>query len=84
MSSNPYVLVTYDNEMVVRHAALLDAYQTTLAVIDRRGWEPSGLTQEEYWREVIHRHAHRFANQPVGTIIKYRCSNRPSRVTLKT
>ena len=83
MANAPNVLNTYENAMIETHAALLKAYGTTLAVIDRRGWQPSGLTQEEYWREVIHRHAHRFAAQTVGSIFKYRCSNRPTRFTLK-
>ena len=84
MGSAPYVLVTYDNDMLESHTELLIAYETTLAVIDKRGHDPSGLALEEYWREVIHRHAHRYVAQPVGSIFKYRATNRPLRVTLGT
>ncbi len=84
MGSTPYILVTYDNEMPTEHASLLDSYSTTLAIIDKRGYEPSGLTLEQYWREVIHRHAHRFARQDVGTIFAYRCSDRRKEITLMT
>lgn len=82
MGSIRYVLVTYDNKMPVAHAPLLTAYGTTLAVIDKDGHEGSGLALEEYWREVIHRHAHRFYVQQPATIWKYRCSDRRTSVKL--
>lgn len=61
----PATLVTFDNKMAVEHAALLDQYETTLAVVDRHG-RPEHLTPEQYWRDVIHRHAHRLAAQATG------------------
>jgi hypothetical protein len=82
MGSRRYVVVTYDNKMPGNHAQLLRSYGTTVAVIDKKGHDPSGLVLEEYWREVIHRHAHRFASQPPGTVFKYRCSDRRRRVEL--
>lgn len=66
----PAILVTYDNKMPVEHHALLEELGTTLAVIDKARVPPY-LTREQYWREVIHRHAHRFAQQPEGTRFKY-------------
>ena len=75
------MLVTYDNDMPVEHGPLLVAYGTSLAIVDVDGHHRSGLTLEEYWREVIHRHAHRFNVQPPATIWKYRCSDRRTRVT---
>jgi hypothetical protein len=78
----PYVLVTYDNKMLTEHEADLRRHKTTLAVIDKTKLVASGLTQEQYWREVIHRHAHRFFAQDPGSIFKYHCSNRGSEVTL--
>jgi hypothetical protein len=67
--------VTFDNKMPVQHAALLLQYDTTLAVIDKLA-EPPELTREEYWREVMHRHAHRMANQDAGSAWKYRRAGR--------
>jgi hypothetical protein len=78
----PYVLVTYDNAMPVEHAGVLSACQTTLAVIDKDARYATGLTEEQYWREVIHRHAHTFHVQDSATVFLYRCSNRRTRVVL--
>ena len=74
-SLEPAVLVTFDNKMPVEHAALLIPYGTTLAVVDKKA-EPPDLTREEYWREVIHRHAHRMANQEPGSAWRYRRAGR--------
>jgi hypothetical protein len=71
----PAVLVTFDNKMPVEHAALLIGYGTTLAVVDKDA-EPPDLTRDEYWREVIHRHAHRMANQEPGSAWIYRRAGR--------
>jgi hypothetical protein len=78
----PYVLVTYDNKMLSEHADDLRRHRTTLAVIDKDKLAASGLTQEQYWREVIHRHAHLFAEQAPASIFKYHCSKRRSEVKL--
>lgn len=67
----PAVLVTYDNKMADEHRDLLDKYGTTLAVVDKKS-RPAHLTLEQYWRDVIHRHAHRFADQGSGRKLKYR------------
>lgn len=64
------------------HAAILEACGTTLAIIDRDSLAGTGLTQEQYWRDVIHRHAHRFAAQEPASIYKYRCSDRRTRIRL--
>lgn len=66
----PAVLVTYDQKMVVEHRGILDHFGTTLAVIDKKAW-PAHLTLEQYWRDVIHHHAHRFATQAEGSRFKY-------------
>jgi hypothetical protein len=68
--------------MPADHAEILLACRSTLAVIDKDGLEKSGLTQEQYWRDVIHRHAHRFAEQTQGTVYKYRCSDRRTLIQL--
>ena len=81
-ASTPYVLVTYDNNMPTHHEPLITAYGTTLAIIDKEGYDVSGLTLEQYWREVIHRHAHRFAEQAVRRIFKYRANARRTEVKL--
>jgi hypothetical protein len=65
------VLVTYDNNMPVEHGRELSRSGIALAVIDTRG-RPDEMSEEEYWREIIHRHAHRFVNQERGSIWKYR------------
>ena len=67
----PAVLVTFDNKMPLEHRSLIDALGTTLAVIDKDD-RPPERTTEEYWRDVIHRHANRFADQDAGSLWKYR------------
>lgn len=67
--------------MPLHHKQLLEEYGTTLAIIDKDR-QPEHLTLEEYWRDAIHRHAHRFADQEPRTIFKYSTSARRTRVTL--
>lgn len=67
----PAVLATYDNAMPVEHETWLRSLSVTLAVIDSRN-RPSDLTVEQYWRDVIHRHAHTIASQEHETWWKYR------------
>lgn len=73
--SPPAVLITFDNAMPVEHGPWLRSLRVTLAVIDSRNRPPS-LTPEQYWRDVIHRHAHRFAEQEPGACWKYRLRTR--------
>jgi LmbE family N-acetylglucosaminyl deacetylase len=74
------VLVTYDNHMAVEHADPLREAGIALAVIDSAG-KPEDMTLDEYWRDVIHRQAHRFANQEPGSLWRYRRNGR-RRITL--
>jgi hypothetical protein len=71
----PAVLVTFDNKMPDEHWDLLEEHSTTLAVVDKDAIPPH-LTPEQYWRDVIHRHAHRLVEQATGTRFKYRQRNR--------
>jgi len=73
--SPPAVLVTFDNAMPVEHRPWLMSLGVTLAVIDSRN-RPGNLTPEEYWRDVIHRHAHRFPDQDPASWWKYRLRTR--------
>lgn len=75
LSSPPAVLVTYDNAMPIEHGAWLKSLGVTLAVIDSRN-RPDDLAVEQYWREVIHRHAHRLVGQQPGSWWKYRRDTR--------
>ena len=68
--SPPAVLVTYDNAMPLEHGEWLRNVGATLAVIDS-GKQPAELKPVQYWREVIHRHAHRFVAQPRGSWWRY-------------
>lgn len=71
LTDPPAVLVTYDNAMPREHGPWLTSLGVTLAVIssERR---PEDLTVEQYWRDVIHHHAHRFPHQDPGSWWKYR------------
>jgi hypothetical protein len=69
------VLVTFDNKMPVEHSAWLTDLEVTLAVVDSAN-RPSDLTPPQYWREVIHRHAHSMVAQEPGSWWKYRRSTR--------
>lgn len=74
-SAPPAVLVTYDNAMPVEHETWLRSLSVTLSVIDSRN-RPPDLTVEQYWRDVIHRHAHSFASQENETWWKYHRATR--------
>ena len=75
LSSPRAVLVTFDNAMPTEHGQWLRSLKVTLAVIDSQN-RPADLNVEEYWREVIHRHAHRIATQERGSWWKYRRTTR--------
>ena len=77
----PCVLVAWDNKMHLSHAQALDHFGLTLAVIDQKA-KRGDLTEEEYYREVIHRWAHRIVFQKPGTVVKYSPA-RASRIELK-
>jgi hypothetical protein len=76
----PCVLVSFDNKMARRHRDDLIKRQSTIAWVDSKA-PRGGLTREQYTREVIHRWAHRMANQAPGTCYRYRLNGR-TRVTL--
>ena len=77
--NEPVVLVTYDNKMPIEHSAEVKRHKMTIAIIDKDK-RPVDLTEEQYWREVIHRHAHKFVAQAPGSVWKYRCTNRRTKV----
>lgn len=66
----PYVLVTGDDAMPATHRTAIAETATTLATLDPR-WQRTGLKQECYKHEVVHRWAHAMANQRPGTIRRY-------------
>jgi hypothetical protein len=77
----PCVLVAWDNKMHLSHAEALKHFGLTLAVIDRKA-ERGDLSEEEYYREVIHRWAHRIVFQKAGVVMRYSRA-RSSRVELR-
>jgi len=77
----PCVLVAWDNKMHLSHAQALDHFGLTLAVVDKHA-DRGVLTEEEYYREVIHRWAHRMAFQGEGTVMRYSRA-RAKRIELK-
>ena len=66
----PCVLVAWDNKMHLSHAQALNHFGLTLAVIDKYA-KRGDLSEEEYYREVIHRWAHRIVLQKPGSIVRY-------------
>lgn len=79
----PCVLVAWDNKLPESHRQTLRHFGLTVAVVDKRkgrdGRTPAqrlGLTDEEYYRTVIHRHAHQMVTQPWGSIYLYRPGQR--------
>lgn len=79
----PCVLIAWDNKLPESHKQELEHFNLTVAVIDKRKgrdgktpYERLGLTEEEYYRAVIHRHAHQMAKQPAGSIYRYRFGSR--------
>ncbi len=77
----PCVLVAWDNKMHLSHAQTLDHFGLTLAVVDKYA-DRGDLAEEEYYREVIHRWAHRIVRQEPGSIFKY-SRVRSKRIELK-
>ena len=77
----PCILVAWDNKMHLSHAQALDHFKMTLAVVDQ-GAKRGDLSEEEYYREVIHRWAHRMAVQVPGTVVRYSPA-RASRIKLR-
>lgn len=73
----PCVLVVWDHKLPTSHRQELDHFALTVAQVDRHG-DHGGRDEEEYYREVIHREAHRMAAQGHGSIWKY--SLRPRRL----
>lgn len=71
----PSVLVTFDNAMPIEHGERLHDLAVTLAVIVATN-RPTGRTLEQYWREVVHRHAHLIAAQEPGSWWRYRQGGR--------
>src|SRR4051794_14097327 len=61
----PCVLVVWDNKMHLSHARELLHFDLTLAVVDEKA-DRGSLTAEQYYREVIHRHAHKMGRQSPG------------------
>jgi hypothetical protein len=69
------VLVSFDNKMPTRHRPDLIRRKSTVAYIDSKA-PRAGRNREQYTREVIHKWAHRMANQAPGTLYKYRLNGR--------
>src|SRR6266511_1228980 len=65
------VLVTTDDDMPNEHGDLLRIYEITLAVVDgRRPYEY--LDDQEAWEwDIVHRWAHKMADQERGTWRRY-------------
>lgn len=79
----PCAFVVWDNKLYESHRQELEHFNLTVAVIDKRKgrdglttYERLGLTEEEYYRAVIHRHAHQMATQPAGSVYRYRFGSR--------
>jgi hypothetical protein len=77
----PCVLVTWDNKMHLSHAEALRHFGLTLAVVDKYA-QRGDLSEEEYYREVVHRFAHRIVFQKAGAVVKYSRA-RSSRIELQ-
>jgi hypothetical protein len=71
----PCVLVAWDSKMALSHRSELDHFGITLAVVDRYA-NRGGLNDEQYYRDVIHRHAHRMGTQLAGSLFKYNRTRR--------
>ena len=67
----PWALITYDDAMPNEHGDVISRLAVTVATI--RPWNDvdTGLEQEEYKREVVHRWAHSMAEQAEGTVRRY-------------
>lgn len=64
-----FVLVTTDDAMPADHGPLLRELCITVATIDPR--VPTGVTQDAWSRDVIHRWAHAIGAQAIGSWRRY-------------
>jgi hypothetical protein len=68
----PCVLVTWDNNLPMVHAAEIAHHRNTVAVVNRAVYEATWTGDEEsYVRDVVHRWLHRIEIQPRGTARRY-------------
>lgn len=74
----PFVLVTWDNRMPRVHAAELEHHGTTLAVVDSAARLRTELSEEHYYRDVVHRWLHIIERQAAGSCRTYRLSSHRS------
>ena len=74
----PFVLVTWDNAMAKAHRAELDHFGTTLATINRKGYDDS-ISEESYTRDVVHRRLHLIEVQPPRSVIFWTPRGRSAR-----
>ena len=70
----PSVLVTFDNKLPFEQAELIRSGPIAVAVIESSA--PRDVGFDAYLRDMVHRHAHRFADQPPGTAYRYRGARR--------
>jgi len=68
--AEPCTLITWDNKMPLNHRSELDHFGLTLAVVDDRV-RRDGLNEEEFYRDVVHRWAHRMQLQAPGERRRY-------------
>ncbi|CAN5500759.1 hypothetical protein BH23ACT9_BH23ACT9_32660 [soil metagenome] len=62
--------MTGDDAMPDEHEDVIERLGVTVATVDGR-WEHHGMEQEAYKREVVHRWAHRMAEQQDGEVRRY-------------
>ena len=67
----PFVLATWDNKMRHAHAAELEHFGSTLAVVNRARLGVWPGTEESYVRNAIHRWLHRIEFQESNTTVLY-------------
>lgn len=69
-----WILITGDDAMPAEHGTIIEEHHITVATVHPR-WERSGLEQEAFKREVVHRWAHAMAAQANETCRRYSLSN---------
>lgn len=70
IDGDDWLLVTADDAMPSEHGEVILRLTVTIATL-HPAWQDTGLEQEDYKREVVHRWAHRMVEQDRGEIRRY-------------
>ncbi len=70
LADQEWTLITADDAMPGEHADIIAEHRITVATVDGH-WKHTGYDREAFKWEVVQRHAHKMAEQELGTCRRY-------------